>query len=615
MKFLKAKLIYILIAFMAVLCTASVAIAVSTSVTMIEKRDQIIKTTGDTAVNLQKNDAKSSILNLKKASEHSLYFNGEEQEGLKLYTSNKKDKNRLSLLPLDLILDDLGFRQSLYNSDDIFKAIVNGKPLILKLDSSEALYGSKKITADTASIAALNHILASPNVLDMMDGFDTETFGQDGSLFVNYWPGSKNKDLSKTVLLNTEIGSPVITDLSGKELLVYGKDGPGKVDDIVYNSYIQTYILKSNGRIYYINSHNYRNPRIFNVNSNYAISSDGRFLYWENKAKDALYIYNVKTGIRKKVKDYLPDAELSDTNGQAQYKLLDFEYGRRYKRLTFKGTNDALYTVIERNGTVVAEGKSLYSPDSKKVLYYDGISSWYIADTDGTDIIMAGIAQNAYWIDNDRVMLENGQSHIIFNTLYRLFANVPNEWRFVGRSPDGSVYFTNELMLYRIKNGTESRMQASMRSCDYLYANTKKDTYTLMSLQQNRLYCISGTDITELGKPGLFPNKQQGLAETAFMQNTSVNPDGSRLAVLQNGSRYVEVNIMDYADMSVKKLVLNESVKTGDISADLKIQWLDKNRLAVFSAKNVWVADMAKDTYIYKRTLDNNSAVVGIIKK
>jgi hypothetical protein len=250
-------------------------------------------------------------------------------------------------------------------------------------------------------------------------------------------------------------------------------------------------------------------------------------------------------------------------------------------------------------------------------LYSDKINEWRVADTDGTDIITLGYSQKAHWVDNNRVLLEADGICTLYDIKNKTSTPVSTLWGYIGKSPDGGIFFTNGSEIYSIKGDKKSRVAGFPWASDYIYMTGRKDTYTVLSEEQDEIYCFRGNETIELGKPGLFPNKRQGTEpEEAFMENTAAASDGERLAILQNGSTYLEVCILNYEDMSEKKLTLDCPAAPDDTDAGIKMAWLDKDRLAVFSSGSLWIVDTKDEAYLYKRDLKgSNTEIIGLLTK
>ena len=357
MRFFERKLLNILIGFLALLGIITVIISVRISITMIQKKDQIIPVNSkDQFFNQDATTDTSDLLNTEKMQKYTLYFNGVKQEALVLHSSITLN----SLFPFDTILKFLNINYNIFSSDDVLKTVINGKILLLKLGSDDGSLGATRLKLQTQSIAAYDHIMVPTEILNNLSGFETSIHFniKEGGAFINYWPLSKNDFYKNILLFKIAGGMPKISGIIVENPFIYIEGGPGTVDSYVYCSHLATYIVKSGKNTYYINKSNYKNPEVLNVNKKGVISVDGRFLYWEDSAKVALNIFDVARRSTIAVDDYLQKLREKIPDSKVNFKLSDFKSTGVFTKIDFRQSGkDELYTFIIRKGTLAVEGK------------------------------------------------------------------------------------------------------------------------------------------------------------------------------------------------------------------------------------------------------------------
>jgi archaellum component FlaG (FlaF/FlaG flagellin family) len=188
MEFLRSKVKVIFVAVLLVTALFAVIVSVRVSITMAQKKAQMVKgntqdkfeilKTGPTNINMNK------PFDINKNPRIAFFLNGEEKTGVHAYVTNKK----VILVPIDIILKKSELEFVLYNSDDIMKADINGKELIIKFRDGSIYLDRVRINFGASPVIAGNHILAPVNIFNYMDGFKFYEYPEQKVVFVNYNP-------------------------------------------------------------------------------------------------------------------------------------------------------------------------------------------------------------------------------------------------------------------------------------------------------------------------------------------------------------------------------------------------------------------------------------------
>lgn len=608
MKFIKTRAMFLLIGLIVILAIFAVFTSVRLSVTMLEKKNQLAEAAGKAAaVNAQQDGKPAVVENIKKAEKYPIYFNGSGGD-MHYYYFNEET----ALIPLDSILKSLNTGGRLINSDDVYQARLAGKQIYLTLGRPEATFSNERIQLRSAAVTADNHVLVSPEILALPGGFRINgDNGKDG-VFIDYWPAAYSRDFAKTGLLSLVYGLPRVNDLSGENNFSYAKSGPGYTSGIKYSAALSSYILESNGSTWLINSKNYKKPLLLNAGKNHKTSSDGRFLYWQDEDGKALYILDAGSNKTTRVKNYL---SLFTGEGKTpeDYRLSGFQAGRRYVRLDFEeyGRN-TVYTVLERDRKIVAQGTAWYSPDRKRIIFYNSEKGYFVIDQDGTDAISLGAVSKAQWVDNSRIFLYSDNGMSIFNRGSRKAQVTDLPEKYVGKTLKGEILFQKaDTLFYSNAAGVQKELFRLPWVSDHIFAASIKGPFYAMSLKEDSLLGIYGSRQLSLGEPGLFFNTSPSFSpEALFQANTAISPDNKKAAFLQKGETFLEINITGLTDMSLERVVLDYPLKNNSGSL-MKIKWLNNSSLLIYNDRLGWQVDVRKGTSIRKWTNKEEEVTIG----
>ena len=604
----KSRAFILLTAVVVVLSAIALAVSINITSTMLIKQDQLAAGRPDAAESLKKNNSGlAGVMNLKKSVRWPLFFNGRLQEGLVCYASD----NGKFLLPVDIILNNLKANYVILNSDDAFKAVINGKDLLLELGKSNASVGGSAIELDTASMAAENHVLASPEILDYLDGLRFYSDVDNEAAFTLYWPSSKNKKYSGIRVFKINGRALEISDIFSGKPLSYNIDGPATMDEAVYSRSMDSLLVKSGEEYYIINGKNYKKPAKLDIKGSYNLSGDGSFLYRMDDSGKTFLIYDIKSATLKRLKNHYSSIRMINGVSLTDCRLLAQQVGREYVRLDFEGPGGDVYTVIARGGRIVAQGSSRYSPDHTRLLLFNKSDGWSLCGSDGRGIVHLKDATTANWVDNDRILLRTDSGLNVFERKDGSRHTVEVPFYYIGKADDGRCFFAKGNELYQTINGNEKKIADLQWKCAYASSVKSKGTVILVSEEADGVFGISGDITIPLGKPGLFPNMPTAGAEDAgFNSNAAFSPDGGRLALLQKGEKFLEINLFGMKDMKQDKLTLDYVPEARSVNTVVFIKWLGNNSLLIYTDNHGWLVDFENDdAYIHEWS--DNASIAG----
>lgn len=604
----KSRTFILLTAVVVVLSAVALVVSINITSIMIRKQDQLTGGKLGVAESLKRtNSGLTGVMNLKKAERWPLFFNGRLQEGLLYYTSDSSK----SLLPVDIILNNLKANYGILNSDDAFSAVVNGKELLLELGTRSARVGGSIVELDTASMAAENHVLASPGILDSLQGCRFYSDVANEAAFTYYWPSSKDEKYSGIGLFKIDGRSLEVSDIFGSKFYSYTTEGPATMDEAVYSRSLDSLLVKSGEEYYIIDKKNFKKPSRLEIKGAYNLSDDGSFLYRVDNSGKYFLIYDVKSSSLKKLKNHYSSISLLNGVSLTDCRLLSQQAGREFARLDFEGLGGDVYTVIARSGRIAAQGSSRYSPDHSRLLLYSKSDGWILCSSDGRGIVHLKDAATASWVDNDRILLRTARGLEVYERKDGGRHAVEVPFYYIGKADDGRLFFAKGNELYQIIKGKEQRIAILPFRCDFASSAGSKSPVVLISKEADTIFGIAGEETISLGKPGLFPNTPAvGAVDAGFNSNAAFSPDGGRLAVLQKGEKFLEISLLGLKDMKQDKLTLDCATGMRQDNAAVFMKWLENGSLMVYTDNRGWLIDFDKDdTYIHEWT--DNAAIAG----
>lgn len=577
---------------------------------MIEKKDNILSIGNKASDTVSNNSGNSSAaFSFAKAKKLTFYFNGVLKESFYCY----EGKDGETLFPLDMLLKQYGISYSLINSDDLVKFDLAGKSLIIRLNSLNVNWGYENVVLDAASAAYDNHIYVSTKILDLFEGYTHDMVLLENAIYLNCWPSSLNEAYKGFKLLK----------LSEGRLEAYSIPGSGTKPDIIDTPVLdqiypvngtKNYLLKSGSKYYLLDSS--LKTKLLPSGSDAQLSGTHGQLYWFDNKKKRLYVYNIEDGVKKSYKNYISRIAKNMAVEDKYNSLYDYSHGNTYSRFDFEGNSpNDIYTVIERNGKVVAEGKSQYSPDGSKLAYYVPGKGYYTANSDGTGITFAGIGMSSYWVDNSRIIIDMGNSYYVFDTRDRSVRTVDIIRVLAGTAANGEIFSIRDRVLY-VGPGMDARRLFRLPwSCDYIYADDGSGPYIIMSKEKQAVYCLSSNASFIAADTGKFVNIDPRFdSESLFKDNSAISPDKDKLAFLQNDNGLLKVSLVDLKNFKQSSLVVDSRFGEQPDSR-IELLWLDNSKLVLHSQGMGWLIDLSGDTEICSWEESDSGTLLGLLGK
>lgn len=604
-----SKALTLLTAVIVILSAVAVIISINITTVLLDKFDQLEKGSPDAAASIKKDEtASAALLNMKKVKRWPAYINGLSPEGMIFYGSD----NGKALLPVDLMFNDLGMKFDLVNSDDVFTAQVNGKKLVLELGTGNMKAGGAPARLGTASMAAEGHILASPDLLDYLDGFRYTGGYEYEALFTSYWPAALSKKYSGVRLFKLDGRELAVADIFGGKPFTYGGIIPAAADEVVCSALKDSILIKSGGQYYTVGGADYKKPVRLDISGSWNISDGGIFLYRIDEESKTYLVYDIYNKNLKKLKDLYSSIRLENGVSLADRRLVDCKTGSRFTRVDFEGLDGGVYTVISRSGKLVAQGSSSYSPDRRRLLLYEKSAGWSISDPDGRNIVRFRDAYSARWVDNERIYLQIPGGNIVYDSGKESVSAADVPLNYAGASGDGGLFYTRGNDLYSKMNGKERKIAGLPWKCDYACSAASNGPVVVVSSEADAVCGISGDKVLPLGRTELFPNVTAvAEADAGFGRNSAFSPDGNRIALLQKGDRFLEVIVAGLDDFKERKLTLDYIPGDYADKPIINLKWLGNGCLAVYSESRGWLVDLEGETpYLYEWSEEGSIADV-----
>lgn len=605
----------LLIAVFVVLCGVSAGVAVRVTITMIEKRNQMIDETAKSG-EAPKTKPAGNIVKPAKLKSQAFYFNGRTVEGMTSYVTDKMQ----FLVPFDLLLSQLRIPFRYYGTDDLLETELDGKKLLVKLGKSNFRMGKEVVLLPEAPMAAREHILVPLELLRAVGGFTADTCPERETVFVNYHPDEAVETDLKLKTFRLVEGRLEVTDLSGTRAYLK-KSGVGKATETVEFSEDQSVALwKTRDKVYVVRSKGSSVTRQeVKVAPKARLSLDGRHLYWTDEEQECVFMYSIAARSTRKLGDDF--YRVLNNHGKAGYRaesslLLSYREGKGYKRVIFgKSLEKAEYTLLERGGKVVVDGHASYSPDGRRVLFHDSNSGYFLANSDGTGLIPLGKPEYAYWLNNSKILASDEGSLRIYSRSSRKWTKAPAEGRLLGQAEDGAVFYILGSDLYVEKEGRERKVAILPWKCDAVYAKTADGPYIAISIEKDALFLMDGQEPRPIG---IYSLLVKGMRKGELFVDTdasvSLSPGNVKFTVLQQEEAFVSLHIYEKGQKEGQKLVLN--YRAGDPAQPVRMRllWVSDARLLVYTEDRVWIMDLEGDVRIRERVEPKNSRIRDILR-
>jgi hypothetical protein len=603
----------LVIAVFIVLCAVSAGIAIRVTVTMIEKRNQVIDEAAKPEE--EKQIPAGSVVKPGKLKDQTLYFNGAGVEDMSVFASDKKQV----FIPLDLMLNRIGTSFRFYGSDDLLEAEPDKKKLLVRLGIRNFRLGEEEILLPEAPFTAKEHILVPLELLSNIGGFTTDAYPDKETVFVNYHPGiTVEKDLKMKIFRFVE-GKLEVTDI-GREKSFLKRTGTGKAGETLeFSEDRSVAVLKSQGKVYILRNKGSVSKQEVGVDPAARLSRDGRHLYWVDEEQKTAFVYDIATRITRKPGSSF--YRILSSHGKGSYfaessTLLTYREGKGYKRAVLGNTlSDAGYTFLERHGKVIVEGNASYSPDRKRILFLKKDKGYCLVNSDGTGLISLGKLEQAQWLNNTKVLASDGNGRRIYNRRSRKWTKTATGGALVGQAADGAVFFTLGSDLYYEKGGKEKKIVTFPGECIGIYAKMAGGPYIAASAKEDGLFFIEGGQSKPSGSKYslLLKGMKKGEMFVDMEASVSASPNNLNFVVLQREDGFIALHVLGKQKAQPRKIVLN--YRTDDTSQleRVRMQWVSDTRILVFTDDRGWIIDLAKSIRIREWLEGKDSRIVEIL--
>jgi hypothetical protein len=604
MKFVRSKAIIFAILIMSVFCFAAIYISVGITGSMINerKRAEEIKPVAEQS-RLQN---VNKLINVNKIKEMDFIYNGTKMGENYAFVTDKKQ----ILVPIDVILKELGIDFKYYSSDDIMEADINQKKLTIHIGKDKFTYGGQDMYFTTLPIVLKNHIFVPTELFSYIKWLALYGYIDENAVFMNNFPGYKPGMDSNIKALRLSTGSVSLTDITGKKLF-WTKKGNSMFNGTVESSLNKLIcVLKEDNKVYMVKNNKKVSPYEINVNPMSRLTLDGKYLYWRDKSKNLIYLYNTADGSVSNIKDFYFYNEIDSRNPNIteDFNIINkyVEKGKYKSILMTDVSNGTDYAYIEKAGKVILKSNVVLSPDGNKLLYYkysDSQSSgYYIINIDGTNQLYIGNCDRAEWVTDTKIMTYVNEWMYIYNVVDETSKEVAGKWNYVGKSLDGAVFFSKGNILYSEQAGKESLIFELPWKCDYISSQSAKGPYIICSGgKQDSVFLIGNNMSIKIGKDSLLLKSYKfGKENTDYINSISNLFNNKYITVFQEEKGFIALNIIKSDGSEKKKIILNCSGKS-DIDSDmLKLIRISDKRLVVYDSTKYWVIDFEKDTKVYE---------------
>ncbi|MDP4094938.1 MAG: stalk domain-containing protein [Bacillota bacterium] len=611
MKFIKRKIFIIITIFLTVVCFAAVCIAVSISATMLDRRNQIVGNDSSKAPVAVKISDK--IINLSKTREFTFFFNGERLNGISAYVI---DKNEF-MVPMDAILDKLGIKFSYYSSDDVLETSFNGKKLTLKMYSDTLSYGGKDIKLSMSPVASNGHVFVPVSLFSGLEGFKAYEFEDNKTAFLNYYKGIDPKTDGQLKFFRLVNGTAQISDISGLIQFWNRKGTENKDEKYYFSGSGNTAILKSGSKIYIVYSGGKIDTYKVSIDPNATLSMDGKYLYWIDEQKNTSYIYDIADDYISKLGNYYFRIEQDDSDGyllNGGTVLMDYSLGYGYKRVVLtNNTNYGNYMFIEKRNNVILEGNMDFSPNKQRVLHYRKDEGYYLADTDGSDMVYLGDGTEAKWITNNKIYLRTSYGAYIFSSSGEKLTQVKSQWQMLGQTLTGDVFYTDGSSLYCETGNIDWKIMDLSWGCAYIYGQSANGPYVAVTSDStDGVYFMNGKSAVKLGTASQLV-KQSNAADLNSEYSNGIlhSPDNTYYAALQINNSFVNLNLIKKDGSDFRQITLNGQVTDNNV----KTRWITNRKLLVYTKNQGWIVDFSGSTKIYSWDEKQGSTIEGVTVK
>lgn len=615
MKYLQGKATIIITVIMAILCLASISIAVRVATIDYRKKYQIVvNTTSQVQEEVQ---TEGKIVNIGRLKKADFYYNGEKVENIGSYIAEKNE----FLLPVDEIFKNLDIKFSYFPFDDIFEALINGKKLTLRLGKDSFSYDGKEHTLSTAPLAAKDHILVPVELFSFIQGCIASGYEDRNAVFLNYFRDFEDNITAGIKLLRlqddkAEISAPgkkiYWTSCNPQEI----ESGKKAIDEYVPSYNKEDYLLKSGSNTYLVSKKNPTEPVLINTDLFVTWASEGNYLFWTDSISKLSYIYDIEEGKVVEEGDYHYRISTVEKDfGNSGFSMLTrFLSGKNYKCITLRNwLTELSHTIIEKNGKVILSGRAEFSPDRKKVLFRQG-NKFNVSNIDGSATVDLGEGHDAKWISNSRIQIMSEDEVWLVDSNGKNRVITDDEWSNVGKTADGSLIICGESALHIANDSNVSKISDFRGDCIYAFGASDQGPFIAVSKDYDSIYHISSSGTNVIGKYSqLLKRYQDGKTETDFDGSMLFSPDSSQLVLIQRDKGFVILKLIDSEGKMIKRLVLSNRITETSEFSHIQANWITHNRLLVYTPIQGWIMDFTKGVNIYEWKEDPGCRIVGAI--
>ena len=332
MNFLRKKAALIAIIILSALCIVAIEISVKVATGTIKIKSQDVKKLPVVVLG----NAVERV-NINKLISQTLYFNGDKQDGVHAFATEKGQ----FLVPIDFIFKKIGIPYHYFGSDDLLSADVKGKEMLIRLGQGSFSFDGKEIELKVCPVAAKGYILVPLDILSFIEG--ANGYAYKDNTFVNYYMGFADKINSSVKFMKLVNGVGTIEDMNGKNLWVRTEDSSG-IDQFMFSPDNSKCILKTNDKLFMMSSGNEYKPFVIDAGLYSNFSKDGKYLYWVDEKQKTSFFTDIKTGEVRELGSYFLKIPRSMQNGlQGTLPgtvLCDLILNSRYKMIALSNDYD-----------------------------------------------------------------------------------------------------------------------------------------------------------------------------------------------------------------------------------------------------------------------------------
>ncbi|GEM_PF-4041698 len=612
MSFLRSRAILIIIAVMALLCIVTIGITIDISMSIARRQNQAEKTEVEKLNQSSENTISldATTLKLGRLHEQTFYYNGEKLDS----SAFVSDKNGI-FLPIDSILNKIGIKFKYYGSDDLMEFVMDGKKITLRLGISSFKIGKTSVDISSIPITEGNHLLVPLEILTYFKDFRAEINLEKASVFLNYYPTSNTK-INSIKILRVVNGKTHITDMNGEIIYWTSKNLSDSRELLTPSSKGEQFLLSSGEQLYIISANKYKTPVPITANLFSSWSADDKSLFWTNKAENTLFAYDIFKRKTFNLGSIIPKSNNSDSYLRS-FKMYTYYKDSLYNIVSLVNSkSNNVYTYVKQLGSVIIEGKSLYSPDKKAILFKLDGKKYFVAASDGSKPQFIGSASEAYWASNDKILLISGDNMTLVSKDGTSKTRIEIPWRYIGQAADDGVFITKGDSLYLQTKNISKKITALPYSLDYIFAEKSTGPYFGVSVSKNSLLYIRRDKVLKIGSySSLLKEVDNVDLLNCYTANIVTSHNGKDIAILSKENGLLSINRLsvDDGEMKQKNIVLNCPVNGESFSDLISAKWASNSLLIVSSPTSIWRIDFNNNIKVYKTTEHQGSIIKGII--